>query len=108
MATKLRARRHRRISPTSESRIVQWVLTGLSLLFMGVILVLPLYSVFHEAFAKGIGTFFAAFAEPDARAVIRPALLVGAIAVLLNVVFRLAAPGPSPSSSSRARPSSSP
>jgi sulfate transport system permease protein len=91
MATKLRARRHRRISPTSESRAVQFVLIGLSLLFMGVILVLPLYSVFHEAFAKGIGTFFAAFAEPDAQAAIRLTLLVAAIAVPLNVVFGLAA-----------------
>lgn len=91
MATKLRARRHRRISPTSESRPVQWALIGLSLLFMGVILVLPLYSVFHEAFAKGIGTFFAALGEPDAQASIRLTLMVAAIAVPLNVVFGLAA-----------------
>lgn len=91
MATKLRARRHRRISPTSESRPVQWALIGLSLLFMGVILVLPLYSVFHEAFSKGIGTFFAALGEPDAQASIRLTLMVAAIAVPLNVVFGLAA-----------------
>jgi sulfate transport system permease protein len=91
MATKLRARRHRRISPTSESRTVQWALIGLSLLFMGVILVLPLYSVFHEAFSKGIGTFFAALGEPDAQASIRLTLMVAAIAVPLNVVFGLAA-----------------
>jgi sulfate transport system permease protein len=91
MATKLRARRHRRVSPTSESRPVQWALIGISLLFMGVILVLPLYAVFHEAFAKGIGAFFTALAEPDAQAAIRLTLLVAAIAVPLNVIFGLAA-----------------
>lgn len=91
MATKLRARRHRRVSPTSESRPVQWVLIGISLLFMAVILVLPLYAVFHEAFAKGIDAFFAALREPDAQASIRLTLLVAAIAVPLNVVFGLAA-----------------
>ena len=91
MATKLRARRHRRISPTSESRTVQWVLIGLALLFMAVILVLPLYAVFHEAFAKGIVPFFAALGEPDAQASIRLTLMVAAIAVPLNVVFGLAA-----------------
>ncbi|GLQ10187.1 sulfate ABC transporter permease subunit CysW [Devosia yakushimensis] len=91
MATKLRARRHRRVSPTSESRPVQWTLIGISLLFMGVILVLPLYAVFHEAFAKGIGAFFAALTEPDAQASIRLTLLVAAIAVPLNVIFGLAA-----------------
>jgi len=91
MATKLTARRKRRISPTSESRFVQWVLIGIALAFMAVILVLPLYAVFHEAFAKGVGAFLAALGEPDAQAAIRLTLLVAAIAVPLNVVFGLAA-----------------
>ncbi|WP_425430667.1 sulfate ABC transporter permease subunit CysW [Devosia naphthalenivorans] len=91
MATKLTARRHRRISPTSESRPVQWLLIGISLIFMGVILVLPLYAVFHEAFSKGIDIFLAALSEKDAQAAIRLTLLVAAIAVPLNVIFGLAA-----------------
>ena len=91
MATKLRARIRRRRSPTSESRMVQWLLIGISLVFMGIILVLPLYAVFHEAFSKGIGTFFAALVEKDAQAAIRLTLLVAAIAVPLNIVFGLAA-----------------
>jgi sulfate transport system permease protein len=91
MATKLRARTKRRISPTSESRPVQWLLIGISLLFMLVILVLPLYAVFHEAFIKGIDTYFASLREPDAQASIRLTLLVAAIAVPLNVIFGLAA-----------------
>ena len=91
MATKLRARQKRRVSPTSESRPVQWLLIGISLIFMGVILVLPLYAVFHEAFSKGIDTFLAALSEKDAQAAIRLTLLVAAIAVPLNVIFGLAA-----------------
>jgi sulfate transport system permease protein len=91
MATKLRPRLRRRYAPTSESRPVQALLIGLSLLFMGVVLVLPLYAVFHEAFAKGVAVFFATFADRDAQAAIRLTLLVAAIAVPLNVVFGLAA-----------------
>jgi sulfate transport system permease protein len=91
MATKLRARTKRRRSPTSESRPVQILLIFVALAFMAVILVLPTYAVFHEAFAKGIGTFFAAIGEKDAQAAIRLTMLVAAIAVPLNVVFGLAA-----------------
>jgi sulfate transport system permease protein len=91
MATKLRARTKRRISPTSESRLVQWLLITISLAFMGVILVLPLYAVFHEAFAKGVDAYFAALANSEAQAAIRLTLLVAAIAVPLNVLFGLAA-----------------
>ncbi len=91
MATKLRARTKRRISPTSESPLVQWLLIAISLLFMGVILVLPLYAVFHEALIKGVDAYFAALREPDAQAAIRLTLLVAAIAVPLNVLFGLAA-----------------
>jgi sulfate transport system permease protein len=91
MATKLRARTKRRISPTSESRLVQWLLITISLAFMGVILVLPLYAVFHEAFAKGVDAYFAALVDREAQAAIRLTLLVAAIAVPLNVLFGLAA-----------------
>ena len=42
-------------------------------------------------FAKGIGAYLAALAEPDALAAIRLTLLVAAIAVPLNLVFGLAA-----------------
>ncbi|HTO27903.1 MAG TPA: sulfate/thiosulfate ABC transporter permease CysW, partial [Devosia sp.] len=91
MATKLRARGNRRTSPTSESRLVQWLLIGLAFLFMAVILLLPLYAVFHEAFINGIGEFLGSLAEKDAQAAIRLTLLVAAIAVPLNVIFGLAA-----------------
>jgi sulfate transport system permease protein len=91
MAVKLTARRKRRVSPTSESRPVQWLLISIAFAFMAVILLLPLYAVFHEALAKGIGDFFAGLSSKDAQAAIRLTLLVAVIAVPLNVVFGLAA-----------------
>ena len=91
MATRLAARRTIRVSPTSESRPVQLLLVGLAMLFMAVILVLPLFAVFHEALGKGLGAFFAALSEKDAQSAIRLTLLVAAIAVPLNLVFGLAA-----------------
>jgi sulfate transport system permease protein len=91
MAVKLTARRKRRVSPTSESGIVQWLLISIAFVFMAVILLLPLYAVFHEAFIKGVSQFVAGLSSKDAQAAIRLTLLVAAIAVPLNVVFGLAA-----------------
>jgi len=52
---------------------------------------LPLYTVFHDAFSKGAGAYLAAIREPDALAAIRLTLTVAAISVPLNAVFGVAA-----------------
>lgn len=62
-----------------------------SVAVMGVLVLLPLYTVFHDAFSKGIGAYLAAIREPDALAAIRLTLTVAAIAVPLNAVFGVAA-----------------
>jgi sulfate transport system permease protein len=59
--------------------------------FVGVLLVLPLAAVFVHAFAEGIGVFWAAIREPDARSAIGLTLLVAAISVPANAVFGVAA-----------------
>lgn len=76
---------------TSESRPVQWVLIGISLVFIAVILVLPLTTVFAEAFRRGPDEFLKALADKDAQAAIRLTLLVAAISVPLNIVFGVCA-----------------
>jgi len=76
---------------TTESPAARVVVIGLALAFMGVMLVLPLVSVFAEALAEGIGHYLTAIADPDALAAIRLTLLVAAIAVPLNLVFGLCA-----------------
>jgi sulfate transport system permease protein len=78
-------------SATTESRAARVVLIGIALIFLGLFLLLPLVSVFVEAFRKGPATYFAAFAEPDALSAIRLTFLVAAIAVPLNVVFGVVA-----------------
>src|SRR5262249_20172191 len=80
-----------RRSPTSESRPTQWVLIGISVVFMALFLLLPLWAVFSEALGRGFGVFFSSSAEPDSMAAIRLTLLVAAIAVPLNIVFGICA-----------------
>ena len=89
--TTLRASQRRARAGTTESPLVRWVLIGLSLLFMGLFLVLPLAAVATEALRKGIGAYLEALREPDAWAAIRLTLLTAAISVPLNLVFGVAA-----------------
>jgi sulfate transport system permease protein len=63
----------------------------IALLFVAFFLLLPLAAVFTEALRKGLGEYFAAFAEPDARSAIKLTLLTAAIAVPANLVFGIAA-----------------
>ena len=91
MATKIRHLHRHHTSPVSESRTVQVLAIFFCLLFMALFLVLPLWSVFAEAFAKGIGAYLAALGNKDAQSAIRLTLLVAAVAVPLNVVFGVCA-----------------
>lgn len=83
------ARAARRVK--GESRLVQFVLVGVSLAFLCLFLFLPLISVFVEAGARGWQAYREAILEPDALAAIRLTLLVAAIAVPFNVIIGLAA-----------------
>ncbi|WP_416408296.1 sulfate ABC transporter permease subunit CysW [Agrobacterium rosae] len=77
--------------PASEGLPAKLVLIGLAFLFLALFLVLPLVSVFVEAFRKGGEYFWESIIEPDALSAIRLTLLVAAISVPLNVVFGVAA-----------------
>jgi sulfate/thiosulfate transport system permease protein len=70
-----------------EPRLVRWIVIALAVLFLSLFLVLPLVTVFAQAFARGLDAYFKALLEPDALAAIRLTLLVAVIAVALNVVF---------------------
>jgi len=71
----------------TEPRLVRWIVIGLSLTFLGIFLVLPLVTVFVQAFARGIVPYFNALTDPDAVSAIKLTLLVAAIAVFLNLIF---------------------
>ena len=70
---------------------MRWGLTAVALLFLLLFLVLPLFTVFAEAFARGIGPYLSAIAEPEALAALRLTLLAAAIAVPANLVFGVCA-----------------
>jgi sulfate transport system permease protein len=71
--------------------MVRWFLIGAALLFLGLFLVLPLASVFAQAFASGVAPYLDAVRDPDALSAIRLTLITAAIAVPLNLVFGVAA-----------------
>jgi len=75
----------------AESKLARWLLTGLALTFIGLFLILPLLSIFGQAFAKGWGAYLAAISDPEAVAALRLTLLAAAIVVPLNLLFGLAA-----------------
>ena len=73
--------------PASESLPARLALIAIAFLFLAAFLVLPLVSVFFEAFHKGADAFWEAIVEPDALSAIRLTLLVAAISVPVNLIF---------------------
>jgi len=64
---------------------------AIALGFLLLFLVLPLATVFTEAFANGTAAYLDAIREPDALAALRLTLLAAAIAVPANLVFGVCA-----------------
>lgn len=82
---------HEHTRGMNEPRWLRFTLIGVALAFLGAFLVLPLASVFFEAFRKGAATYINAITEPVALSAIRLTLMTTAIVVPLNIVFGLAA-----------------
>ncbi|RYG57211.1 sulfate/thiosulfate ABC transporter permease CysW, partial [bacterium] len=76
---------------TSEPRLLQWFLIALALGAMGLILIVPLFVVFTEAFSQGLELYKASIINPDALSAVRLTLLVALVAVPINTVFGIAA-----------------
>ncbi|WP_135548484.1 sulfate ABC transporter permease subunit CysW [Paenibacillus cymbidii] len=91
VATKLGSPTAVRPKHVTESKLVKWILITIALLFLGLLLVLPLVTVFEQAFRKGASVYFAALRDHDAAAAIRLTLLTAAIVVPLNLIFGVAA-----------------
>ena len=66
---------------------VRRTLIGLTLVFLGLFVVVPIVAVFVEAFSNGVGNYVDAVVEPETRAAIRLTLTTAAICVPLNLVF---------------------
>ncbi len=76
-----------RADSRTEPWLVRFVIIGVAVTFLTVFVVLPLVVVFAQAFSKGIGAYFSALTDPEARSAIRLTLIVAAISVSLNLVF---------------------
>jgi sulfate transport system permease protein len=70
---------------------VRYILIGLSLLFIGLFLILPLAMVLIEAFAKGWSAYASSLTHPDTLSAMRLTLMTAAIAVPLTTVFDVSA-----------------
>ncbi len=66
-------------------------LVGIAVLYMGLFLLLPLITVFVQAFAKGVGAYWQALSDGDSLSAMRLTLTVAAISVPLNTLFGTAA-----------------
>ncbi|SFE16204.1 sulfate transport system permease protein [Paenibacillus catalpae] len=75
----------------TESAGVRWLLISIALVFLSLAVVMPLVSVFIEAFKKGFDVYKAAITDPDALSALRLTLFVALIAVPLNAVFGISA-----------------
>ncbi|MBG9446024.1 sulfate ABC transporter permease [Cytobacillus firmus] len=74
-----------------DPRWVQWLLISIALTFLGLFLILPLVTVFVQAFEKGFAVYLEAITNPEALSAIKLTLLVAIIAVPLNAVFGIMA-----------------
>jgi len=81
----------RATSAITDPPWVRVLLIGVALAFLGLFLVLPLVTVFAQAFSKGIGVYVDAITDPMALAAMRLTLLVAAVSVPINAVFGIAA-----------------
>lgn len=75
----------------TESVGIRWLLIGISIIFIGLFLILPLLAVFSQALSKGLSAYFNAINQPDTLAAIGLTLLTAAIAVPLNLIFGVTA-----------------
>jgi sulfate transport system permease protein len=85
---------HRSAAPrrsTAESPAVRRLLIAIALIFIFVFLLVPLISVFAEAFARGFSFYFETLHDPYTWSAIRLTLIAAGISVPLNCIFGLAA-----------------
>ncbi|WP_086981100.1 sulfate ABC transporter permease subunit CysW [Vibrio aphrogenes] len=74
-------------SRIGEQPLVKWSLITLALFFVAILLVIPLLSIFQQAFASGITTYFTNLSEPDTLHAIGLTLIVALMTVPINLVF---------------------
>jgi sulfate transport system permease protein len=78
-------------SSQGESKLVKYILIGSAVAFLMIMLVVPLITIFAEAFRKGYEAYFQSFTNEYVLEAIKLTFITAAIAVPLNLVFGVAA-----------------
>ncbi|WP_323591426.1 sulfate ABC transporter permease subunit CysW [Aliarcobacter butzleri] len=78
-------------SSQGESKVVKYLLITTAIAFLAVMLVVPLITIFAEAFRKGVEAYFLSFEDEYVLSAIKLTFITAIIAVPLNLVFGLAA-----------------
>ena len=78
-------------SSQTESRLVKYSLIFIAVAFLLIMLVVPLITIFAEAFRKGVEAYFLSFEDEYVLSAIKLTFITAIIAVPLNLVFGLAA-----------------
>ena len=78
-------------SSQGESKVVKYLLITTAIIFLAVMLVVPLITIFAEAFRKGVEAYFLSFEDEYVLSAIKLTFITAIIAVPLNLVFGLAA-----------------
>lgn len=78
-------------STQGESTVVKYILITIAILFLGLMLVIPLFTVFIEAFRKGFEAYITSFTDEYVIEAVKLTLITAIIAVPLNLVFGIAA-----------------
>ena len=74
-----------------ESKVVKYLLIGTAVSFLMIMLVVPLITIFAEAFRKGVEAYFISFEDEYVFQAIKLTLITAVIAVPLNLVFGVCA-----------------
>jgi sulfate transport system permease protein len=74
-------------SPLATPLWVRATLIGIAVAYMALMLLLPLVSIFVEAFKEGVLPYLESLKEPDGIAAIKLTLIIAAITVPLNMVL---------------------
>ncbi len=78
-------------SSQGESTFVKYLLIGTALFFLMTMLVVPLITIFVEAFRKGVEAYFESFSDEYVLQAIKLTFITALIAVPLNLVFGVCA-----------------
>ena len=75
----------------TEPRWMRTLFIGASIAFVGLLILLPVISVFTEAFRKGFQFYLASISDPLAMSALRLTVITATVTLAANLVFGLAA-----------------